>query len=154
MGQYRHEIPTGSIDGVNTVFYVSQPYVVGSTAVFLNGVLMERTLDDGWDETDPSTGEITLKEAPRSSGACPDVIQVFYKDTSEDSPETVITEICGTLEGEVGLTGTLLQSDLLCGVIGAETALSGTLVDDVPSQLQGVLAASDELVGVIVAEDC
>lgn len=154
MGQLRFEVPSGAINGINVVFNVSSPYVPGSTAVWINGVLLEQTLDDGWLESNPATGEVTLKEAPRGSGACPDVIQVFYKDTSADIPDTVITEIFGTIEVEAGLTGLLFVEDAnLVGTIGSDTVISGFLADD-SLQIVGVLESSDDLVGVIVGEEC
>jgi len=155
MGQPRFEVPSGTIDNVNTVFTVSVPYVAGSTAVWINGALLEQTLDDGWIESNPATGEITLKEAPRSSGACPDVLQVFFKDTSADLPETVVSEICGTIVADGDLCGTLmLTEDVLIGSIGTEEVLCGVLSDDVPSQLCGVLETVDEIVGVIIGKEC
>ena len=79
------EVPTGVIDGVNTVFNVSQAYRPGTTAVFLTGLLLRADYDDGWTESDPSTGEITLKEPPRVTKITPDVVQVFYIDLSPDA---------------------------------------------------------------------
>ena len=90
MGLPRFEVPSGVIDGVNTVFTVSVPYISGTTAVWLNGVLLEPSLVDGWIESNPATGEITLKEPPQATGPCPDVLQVFFQDTTPDPPETVI----------------------------------------------------------------
>jgi hypothetical protein len=154
MGQLHFEVPAGIINGVNTVFSVSVPYVAGSTAVWINGALMERALDDGWLESNPATGEVTLKEAPRGSGACPDVIQVFFKDTPADLPEVVITEICGTVEMEVGLCGYLVQEEgNLIGTISEYATISGLLMDEEP-QICGVLEPADDLIGVIVGEEC
>ena len=79
------EIPTGVVDGANRVFTTSKPYSIGSTAVFLNGVLQGRALDDGWYETSPDNGVITMKEAPSNIGT-PDVVQVFYLDRSPSPP--------------------------------------------------------------------
>ena len=153
MGQPRFEVPSGTIDGVNTIYSVSVPYVAGSTAVWINGILLEQTLLDGWLESNPATGEITLKEAPRGSGTCPDVLQVFFKDTSADLPETVITEICGTIEMERSLCGFLVQEEgNLIGTI-SDVSISGTLADDEP-QICGVLEDSEALIGVIVGLEC
>ena len=155
MGQPRFEVPSGTINGTNTVFTVSVPYVVGSTAVWINGALLEQTLDDGWLESNPATGEITLKEAPRSSGACPDVLQVFFKDTSADLPETVVSEICGTIVVDADLCGTLmLTEDALVGCIGYEETLCGLLSDSDSPRLSGVLETCDEIVGIIVGNEC
>lgn len=93
----RFEVPVGVINGLNTVFTVSRPYLPGTTAVFLNGLLQEKSLDDGWLETDPSGGIVTLKEAPRSSGLSPDVVQIFFIDTTPALPETQIFKLRGRL---------------------------------------------------------
>ncbi len=113
MSSPRFEVPSGTIDGVNAVFSVSMPYGPGSVAVFINGQLMERSLDDGWEETDPSAGTVTLKEAPRSSGACPDVIQIFYLDTAAPLPETQIFKLKGRIRCPVPLRGTLTDAQAL-----------------------------------------
>lgn len=153
MGQPRFEVPSGAINGTNVVFTVSIPYVAGSTAVWINGALMRRDLDDGWTESDPIAGEITLNEAPRSSGACPDVIQVFFKDTTIDAPESVIERLCGYVEGEDGLSGTLSQGgDLLLGSVTPEVAVCGFL-SDATVPLVGILAAEEGLSGTLT-EGC
>jgi hypothetical protein len=147
VGQPRFEVPAGTIDGVNTVFTVSLAYLPGSTAVWLNGVLLEPSLVDGWTESNPAAGEITLKEAPQSSGPCPDVLQVFFKDTLPDPAETVIDQICGTIVEEVSVRGCLVE-DVLVGEVAPESALSGLLVcDDIP--LVGLLEPEETLVGVV-----
>jgi len=127
MSSPRFEVPTGIIDGANTVFTVSKPYGAGTTAVFINGQLMERGLDDGWFETDPQAGTITLKEAPRSSGACPDVIQVFYLDTAPPLPETQILKLRGVIKTSGKLKGSLGKGQELRGVLGKDEALQGKL---------------------------
>jgi hypothetical protein len=103
------EVPTGAIDGVNTSFQVSVPYQPGSTAVFLNGLLQERSLEDGWYETDPLAGEIVLKEAPRPGVVGPDVLQVFFLDTSPALPEVVVQRIHGRLAAIGVLEGLLTR---------------------------------------------
>lgn len=149
MGQPRFEVPSGTIDGVNTIYTVSLPYVAGSTAVWLNGVLLRKDLDDGWDESSPSTGEITLNEPPLSTGPCPDVIQVFFVDTSVDTPESVIEQIFGTIDSEPELLGILSQEgDFLKGSVSLEASLSGLLVDDLVPLL-GTLEPEAGLSGVI-----
>lgn len=127
MSSPRFEVPSGTIDGANTVFTVSMPYGAGTTAVFINGQLMERNLDDGWFETDPSAGVITLKEAPRSSGLCPDVIQVFYLDTAAPLPETQILKLRGVIKPSSALRGIMGKSQELRGNLGKDIALQGSI---------------------------
>lgn len=154
MGQLNIESPTGVIDGVNTTFTLSKGYVPGSTAVFLNGLLLQKDLTDGWIETDPANGIIDFKEAPRASGACDDVIQVLYKDNSEDSPDSVIENICGTVEAEIGLVGYLVQEESnLTATLQDMTDIVGTLSPD-ETFITGTLETTTGLVGIIRLEDC
>ena len=128
MPQPRFEIPSGAVDGANLLYTTSTSYKPGTLAVFLNGLLQEASLDDGWVETDPVAGTFTMKEAPRSSGPCPDVIQVFFLDTSPVSPETEITPITGTINAVDDLSGELLGLNCLFGAISAPVRLSGTFL--------------------------
>ena len=139
MPQPRFEIPSGAVDGANLLYTTSTSYKPGTLAVFLNGLLQEASLDDGWFETSPVAGTFTMKEAPRSSGPCPDVIQVFFLDTSPVSPETEITTITGTLKAVDDIDGVLLEQGCLFGALAAFGGLSGTLLGEM-----GVLATIRE----------
>jgi hypothetical protein len=147
----RFEVPSGAVDGVNTVYTVSVPYKLGTTAVFLNGLLQEKSLDDGWTETDPLAGEVTLKEAPQGSGACPDVIQIFFIDTSPevDSVERVRERLRGRLRAVGTLDGALRQEALLRVSLDSLGALEGRLVADPP--LRGVVEGKEPLRGRLKA---
>lgn len=144
----RFEVPSGVVNGSNLVFTVSQPYMPGSTAVFVNGLLQEKTLDDGWLETDPATGTITLKEAPRSVGTFPDVLQVFYLDTSPALPDTEVSSMSGTLVDLVEVTGDLVDGMVVSGRVLPADALLGGLLD--PTPIQAAIDASDSLVGLLL----
>jgi hypothetical protein len=80
--QPHFEIPVGNVDGHNRDFQVSLPYTPGSIAVWRNGQLQTKPLDDGWLELSPGTGVVRLKEAPLVG----DVIQIFYNDTTVPHP--------------------------------------------------------------------
>lgn len=147
MPQPRFEIPSGVIDGVNLLFTTSTSYKPGTLAVFLNGLLQEASLDDGWVETDSVAGTFTLKEAPRSIGLCPDVLQVFFLDTSPVSPETEITPITGTIDAVDELGGSLLDTQPLFGAIAAPGGLSAELLADVP--VVGAIRGETALSGVL-----
>ena len=151
MGSPRFEVPSGTIDGVNTVFTVSMPYRAGSTAVFLNGALQERSLDDGWFETDPDTGIITLKEAPRSSGACPDVLQVFYLDTAPPLPETQIFRLKGKIKDALSLKGKFEDAMSLKGVIDPQEELKGKLRSSVAMK---AVIKPDQKLKAVICEVC
>lgn len=136
----RFEVPLGAINGVNRVFNVSIPYKPGTTAVFLNGLLLRADYTDGWVESDPSTGEVTLNEPPRVTKITPDVVQVFFIDTSPDVLEAVIVErLIGRLRVLEDLEGRLVSEsiqasldvyDTLAGRLMSESALHGELTDE------------------------
>lgn len=135
MGIPKFEPLTGTINGSNTVFTASSAYTSGSSAVFLNGVLQRQDLNDGWTESNPATGEVTLNEAPIAG----DIPQIFYIDTTPDGPEVNIENITGQLDVEpnptgtlqdLALTGTLAPDDTLTGALAVDAVLSGQLEPD------------------------
>jgi hypothetical protein len=143
------EVPTGSVDGINTVFSVSLPYAPGSTALFRNGLLQERSLEDGWYESDPAIGEITLKEAPRGTPlGYPDILQVFFIDTSPVLPETVVQRLHGRLRAAEDLLGRLVSPGRLHGALEAQEGLSGRFYGVVP--ITGKLEEVERLLGYLV----
>lgn len=58
------EVPTGIIDGVNSIFYTAFPYQSDTLKVWHNGHLFRRDDEDGFVETNPVTGVFTMKESP------------------------------------------------------------------------------------------
>ena len=144
------EVPSGAIDGVNLVFNVSQPYKPGTTAVFLNGLLLRADYSDGWTESDPATGEVTLKEPPRVTKITPDVVQIFYIDTAPDTLDNVIVErLIGTLRDTEGLEGHLISTSTLRGELETLGELEGRLQSDLP--LSGELTDEGVLHGQLEA---
>lgn len=75
----RFEPLLGAVNSVNTAFTTPTRYLLGSTACFLNGVLLQIEDDDGWFETDADTGTITFKQAPITG----DIVQAFYLDRGD-----------------------------------------------------------------------
>lgn len=134
------EVPAGAIDGVNKVFTVSLPYQSGTTAVFLNGVLQRIDFDDGWVETSPATGAVTLNEAP----VLLDTVQVYYVPGTGTG--------AGTEEVVEGLTGTLVTTGDLLGSILASGDLQGTITDR-SDVLAGAITAEQPLLGVVADVD-
>ena len=63
---------SGTINGFNTIFETSRPYVAGSVKVFINGLLGEGSLVDGW--TEQGGKIIKLKSAPRPE----EIVQAYY----------------------------------------------------------------------------
>ncbi len=137
----RFEVPTGTVDGVNTVFTVSRPYTVGSTAVFRNGLLQQRNLDDGWFETDPNAGIITMKEPPSAYG-WPDVIQVFFLDRTPSpapAPGTVAFNLKGIIKASKKTKATLTTGIPITGTISSANPLIGHL--DLRKDLRGSISS-------------
>lgn len=71
---------TGVVDGVNTVFVTTFPFVFGTVFVYLNGRLKDPVLDDGFIVTFPNT--VTLKQAPLAGPSGPDTVEVEYRPDS------------------------------------------------------------------------
>ena len=70
------EVATGVINGVNTIFFTTFAYQSDTLKVWHNGHLFRRDDEDGFIETNPSTGEFTMKESPLSG----DTIIVRYME--------------------------------------------------------------------------
>jgi hypothetical protein len=66
------EVAIGAPDGSNLDFYTSSSYLPGTTVVFLNGIALVASLDNGWIEQ--GNKRIHFKQAP-SQG---DVVQLYY----------------------------------------------------------------------------
>jgi len=125
------EVPLGVIDGVNLVFNVSQAYKPGTTAVFLNGLLLREDYTDGWTESNPATGEVTMKEPPRVTKITPDVVQVFYIDTSPDVLDaSIVCRLVGRLRDVEALEGRLVPLTPLRASLDVSGALTGHLVPE------------------------
>jgi hypothetical protein len=72
------EEATGTINGVNKDFQTSLPYQADTLRVWVTGILVRRGDDDGWTESDPSTGDFQMKEAPRIASSPDDTLHVRY----------------------------------------------------------------------------
>ena len=111
------ETPTGAVDGVNLIHFVSKPYVPGSVAVSVD-IPLRADYDDGWIESNPLTGEVTMKEAPNPG----ETIRIWYLDFTTDVVET--TPISGTLVvSPAELEGILVDSTIMISGMVVTTAL-------------------------------
>jgi hypothetical protein len=80
-GRSRKELAIGAVDGVNATFRTTWPYEPGTLKPFLNGWLLNTLSDNGFDETDPSSGIFDLKIPPRATPVDnPDVVYVLYTE--------------------------------------------------------------------------
>ena len=84
------ETPVGVIDGTNTTFTISRPYVPGSVRLFWDGLIRLENNDDGIIETDPTTGIVDLREAPIVG----DTLKIFYQYSLPDTPILEIDDLC------------------------------------------------------------
>lgn len=73
------ETVTGSVNGSNTSFTTTSPYMAGTLEVFINGLRQARTTHVT--ESSPTTGVFTLDVAPQTS----DVLRVNYQTTVASS---------------------------------------------------------------------
>jgi len=101
------DVPTGVINGVNTVFTVSAAYTAGSARVFHNGLLRRVGDADGWTESNPATGEVTLTEAPITG----DTVVIYYLDTSAAPDPIVVERIDGVIRS-LHVVGTIVEEQL------------------------------------------
>lgn len=117
------ENPSGVIDGINTVFTLTHVYIVGSTAVFLNGLLLNKELENGWEETSPSSRIITMNIAPEID----DILTVYYlySNPAEDTSRNI------------SVIGILVASDVIAGNISKSPSLIGSISS--PSEIIGIL---------------
>jgi len=141
----------GTIDGINTTFNVSQPYVANSVSVYINGLLVKETDLDGWIESNPALGEITLSEAPLVG----DKVQVFYTffEGSGSSLNVVeqIIDLTGQINNETLLIGSFKKEPELKGDIDAKNLLNCKL-DLSEKELKGIIDSGAVIVGEITKE--
>ena len=79
------EVPTGTVNGTNKVFYTSQPYVPGSLEVAVNGLIQKRVTHVV--ETDPTSGTFTFDDAPLTGDLL--TINYWYISTTTGNADTV-----------------------------------------------------------------
>lgn len=136
----------GSCDGVNTVFFVPDPfspldpgpYVAGSVRGLLNGLAL---LDDSTIEIDAATGEFHLDEAPRSG----DQLLVIFTAPALDESETVTVEEIFGLIKDSSVLGELSSSALSALVSDGEDLMGEVAVDVV----DGLVSDADPIYGQV-----
>jgi hypothetical protein len=98
-------------------------------------------LDDGWFETDPNAGIITMKEPPSAYG-WPDVIQVFFLDRTPSpapAPGTVAFNLKGIIKASKKTKATLTTGIPITGTISSANPLIGHL--DLRKDLRGSISS-------------
>lgn len=87
---------SGSVNGSNTVFTVSQgSYGTGTLQVYLNGVLQEQGSGKDWTETTPASGTFTFATAPQTG----DIITVSYQNVAGSTIGITAKDEGATLTG-------------------------------------------------------
>lgn len=121
----RTETAVGTIDGVNTSFSATAAYTSGTLSVYLNGQLKRPDLDDGFIESNPSTGAFTMKEPPLSG----DVLQVRYLDTSAPQPGEEVQGFVAVIIDLEEMVAVVSDVDVMRAQFGDQDNMSGTLAD-------------------------
>jgi len=142
-----YEALTGTIDGVNRVFFFSVPYTPGTAAIFLNGQLLTHPSGNPWTETDPSTGEVTLDVGCEPLAG--DVVAGVAIDTAEPN-EVEITEITGSIDALGNVGGVLDVQDDAVGDIDAVACIGGLVSSE--TELTGSLEPTACIGGIL--EEC
>jgi hypothetical protein len=107
MATTHFEVPSGLIDGVNTTFFTSEPYVAGTLAPYKNGLLMP---PGSWVEENPAISKLSLVDPPQPG----DVLQVFFVDTSAEPPVEV-SSLTGSISPVGAWTGTIETTEAITG---------------------------------------
>jgi hypothetical protein len=124
MGQPRFDLANGACDGVNTLFVTLLPYTPGTLAVFVNGQLKSRTLDDGWTELDPNAGTFVITAPPEPN----DVIQTFFIDLLPALERVAaISLIYGKIYTVEELSGTISEANAVAAKIATVDQINAVL---------------------------
>lgn len=137
MSDPRFEEPSGTVDGVNTTFSLVAPYVAGTLAPLLNGLVLNST---EFIETSPIAGTYDYATAPRVG----DAVAAFYLAASDLVLTTPVLELQGvivssSIVGEVALSGASTGAIVAADVSG----------EVVTTALEGVTTSTGDLIGVI-----
>ncbi len=142
------EALTGTVDGVNSVFFFSQPYTPGTSALYLNGQLLVHSSGNPWMETNPATGEVTLiaQCVPRVG----DDVAGFALDTDDSAAIVEVCNLTGSIDFVSELSGTIAPIEIQ-GSLTPIAAIGGTLeaqealVGDIgaPTQISGIIEVCD-----------
>lgn len=150
MAYARIVLAQGLIDGVNTVFTTSEPYVAGSTAYIYNGRIHSSTLARGPDnafgyiELDPDAGSIQVDIPPEEG----DVVQIFYW-SRRVLPAPIVERLAGTVIVTTRVQGIVRtpMSLRLTGSIRTD-GMKGAIRDLSSDHLAGVVK-TDQIIGVL-----
>ena len=126
----RLEQAIGVVNGINLDFEVPVAYMSGSLVVFRNGQQLKRELDNGWIETDPTTGKFQMKIAPLapypgSLDDCGDIIFAYFNTVSSVSTGGAVVGGIPNIVGATHIYPLLVAgNEILPQIIGAGDIVS------------------------------
>lgn len=142
----RFETAQGSVDGFNRDFFVSEDYTANTLVVFRNGQLLERSLENGWEEM--GGVDFRMKIAPLPA----DIIQAFYMDTLPSEGGYVDVEV-EKIQAVVTQAESIFvqmvpdtEVDVVIQQEGSEEIFG--IVEEV-NELSAMLAATEELMATM-----
>jgi hypothetical protein len=132
VGLPRIEKADGVVDGVNRTFRVPNPYVPGTLVAMINGRQLDPDLDNGWTETDPSTGEFEMKYAPLppqgAAGDPGDLVSAYYENAEETAG--------GGSEG--GVPGICCSEDVRPKICAVDDLVPGVVAEAEGEDVPGI----------------
>lgn len=134
---------TGTVDGVNTVFTTSTAYIAGATVLFLRGIPRRIDWDDGWFETNPATGVVTLKKPPLLD----DDVQMLWLELVPVEVGTEVTPLSGIINSLEELFGRVQDRGSLSGCLSSISPLCATL--QISQPVSGQISALTHIYGII-----
>jgi len=136
----RFETAQGTIDGFNQDFYVSEDYTANTLVIFRNGQLLERSMDNGWDEL--GGPDFQMKIAPLPA----DILQAFYMDTLPSEG--------GFVEIDVEHIHAVVQeSDDLIATLDLREEITAMVQDEDSEVIVGVVEPVDDISAVVYTVD-
>lgn len=135
----RFETAQGTIDGFNQNFYVSEDYTANTLVIFRNGQLLERSMDNGWEEL--GGNDFRMKIAPLPA----DILQAFYMDTLPSEG--------GYIEVEVEKIHAVVQeSDDITAIVDMREEITAMVQEEDAEEVIGTVEPIDD-VSVTVLEE-
>jgi hypothetical protein len=144
MGIARIVLAQGLVNGSNRVFATGEPYVAGSVALIVNGLVFNQLTPGTFTELSPEAGTIEAVTAP----VIGDVVQLLYTNRKIVAPPAV-TRLAGVVDEPNKATGVVRPSapERLSGVVRAEAA-DGVVRTPSRDRLAGVVRVA-RVTGVI-----
>jgi len=144
MGVSRIVLAQGLVDGSNRTFATGEPYVAGSVALIVNGLVFNQLTLGTFTELSPDAGTVLLAVAPTIGS----VVQLLYTNRKV-VPLPEVTRLAGVVDEPNAAVGVVRPPapERLSGVVRAEAA-SGVVRTPSSDRLAGVVRVA-RVTGVI-----